>query len=56
MLRYMSRVGWQDKITNEEDRRRCWVESVEHRLRKTRLRWFGRVGQMDENSIVAVGE
>ena len=38
MLRYMSRVRWQDMITNEEIRRRCGVENLEHRLRKMRLR------------------
>ena len=45
MLRYMSRKRWQDmyRITNEEVRRRCGVENLEHRLRKTRLRWFGHV-------------
>ena len=43
MLRYMSKVRWQDRITNEEVRRRCWVENLEHRLRKIRLRWFGHI-------------
>ena len=33
MLRYMSRVRWHDKITNEKDRR-CGVENLEHRLKK----------------------
>ena len=48
----MSRVRLQDSITNEEVRRRCEVENLEHRLRKTRLRWFGRVKRRDENSIL----
>ena len=52
MLRYMSRVRWQDRITNEEVRRRCGVENLEHRLRKMRLRWFGHVKCRDENSIL----
>ena len=39
-------------ITKEEVRRRCWVENLEHRLRKIRLRWFGRVKRMDENNIL----
>ena len=26
MLRFMSRVRWQDRITNEEVRRKCGVE------------------------------
>ena len=32
MLKYMSRVRWQDRITNKEVRRRCRKESLEHRL------------------------
>ena len=43
ILRYMSSVKWQDRITNEEFRRRCEMENLEHRLRKMRLRWFGHV-------------
>ena len=39
------------KITNEEIRR-CGVENLEHRLRKTRLGWFGLVKRRDENSIL----
>ena len=48
----MSRVRWQDRITNEEVRRRCWVENLEHRLRKKRLRCFCHVKCRDENSIL----
>ena len=52
ILRYMSRVRWQDKISNEEVRRRCGVENLEHRFKKTRLRWFGHVKCRDENSML----
>ena len=38
MLRYMLRVRWLDRITNEEVRRKCGVENLEHRLRKMRLK------------------
>ena len=48
----MSRVRLQDRVTNEEVRRRCGVENLEHRLRKMRLRWFGHVKRRDENSIL----
>ena len=48
----MSKAWWQDRITNEEDRRRCGVENLEHRLRKMRFRWFGHVKCRDENSIL----
>ena len=41
MLRYTSRVRWQDKMTNEEVRRRCGLENLEHRVKKISLRWFG---------------
>ena len=39
-------------ITNKEVRRRCGVENLEHKLGKTRLRWFGHVKHRDENSIL----
>ena len=48
----MSRVRWQDRIINEEVRRRCGVENLEHRLRKMRLRWLGHVKRRDESSIL----
>ena len=46
----MSKVRWQDRITNEEVRRRYRLENLEHRL--MRLRWFGHmhVKRRDENS------
>ena len=53
MLRYMSRVRWLDRITNEEVRRTCWVENLEHKLRKIWWwRWFGHVKRRDESSIL----
>ena len=51
-LNKLSRVRWQGKITNEEVRRRCEVENLEHRLGKTRLRSFGHVKRKDHNSIL----
>ena len=39
-------------ISNEEVRRKCGVENLEHRLRKTRLKWFGHAKRRDENSIL----
>ena len=32
MLRYMSRVRWQERITNEEVRRRCGVKNLENEV------------------------
>ena len=49
-----SRIRWQDRITSEEVRRRCGVENLEHRLRKTKLRWFGHVKHRDKNSILRI--
>ena len=46
----MSRVRLLD-ITNENVRRRCWVENLEHRLRKMRLRYFGLIKRRDDNSL-----
>ena len=41
------------RITNEEVRRRCGVENLEHKLRKMKLmRWFGHVKCRNENSIL----
>ena len=48
----MSKVRWQDRITNEEVKRRCGVENLEHRLRKMRLRCFGHVKHRDKNNIL----
>ena len=53
-MRYMSRVRWQDRITNEEVRRRCGVENLEHRLRKKRLRWFGHVKHRDDLNKIKI--
>ena len=52
MLRRMSRIRWQDRITNEDVRRRCGVKKLEHKLRKTRLRLFGHVKHRDKNSLL----
>ena len=52
ILMYISRVRWQCRITIEEGRRRCGVESLEYRLRKTRLKCFGHVKRKNENSIL----
>ena len=38
--------------TNEEVRRKFGVENLEHRLRKTRTRWFGHVKRGDKNNTL----
>ena len=41
------------RITNEEVKRRCGVEDLEHRLRKlAKLRWFDHVKRNDKKSIL----
>ena len=53
----LSRVRWQDRITNEEVRRRCrGGENLEHRFRKMSLRWFGHVKRRDEIANMYLGE
>ena len=52
MLRYMTKVRWQDRITNEEIRERCGVEDLKDRMRRTRLRWFGHVKRREESNIL----
>ena len=53
--RYISKTIYQSRqarITNEEVRKSCGVENLEHRLRKMRLRWFGHVKRRDKYSIL----
>ena len=52
MLRYMAKVRWQDRVTNDEVRERCGVEDLRVRMRRTRLRWFGHVKRREENNIL----
>ena len=52
MLRYMTKVRWQDRVTNEEVRERCGVEDLRVRIRTTRLRWFGHVKRREEDNIL----
>ena len=50
----MSTVRWQDRITNEEVRRKREVENLEYRLRKTRFNRFVHVKCRDENNILRI--
>ena len=43
-----------DRITNEEFRKSCGVENLEHRLREMRMRWFGHVKHRDENIYIYI--
>ena len=52
MLRYMAGVRWQDRVPSEEVLRRCDLEDIESKLRRSRLRWFGHVKRRGEDSAV----
>ena len=44
-------MRWQERVSNEEVRRRCGEEDLEDRLRRARLRWFGHVRRREEGHI-----
>ena len=52
MLRYMANIRWEDRISNEEVLHKCRLQEISSVLRKQRLRWFGHVKRMEENSIL----
>ena len=37
-MKYMAKVRWQDRVSNEEVQRSCGVEDLEDRPRRARLR------------------
>ena len=54
MLRYMTGIKWQDKISNEKVRRRCKINKLGNEIRSRRLRWFGHVKRKGGNLIEGV--
>ena len=52
MLRYMSKIRWEDQISNEEVLNKCELEKISSVLRKQRLRWFEHVKRREENFIL----
>ena len=52
MLRYMTKIKWEDRITNEELWRMCEVEDLKSVVRRNRLRWFGHVHRREDHHII----
>ena len=52
MLRYMTGIKWQDKISNEKVRRRCKINKLENEIRSRRLRWFGHVKRKEGGNLI----
>ena len=52
MLRHMAYVRWEDRVSNDEVRRRCGVENIIDILRRSRLRWYGHVKRREDDHIL----
>ena len=52
MLRHMASVRWEDRVSNDEVRRRCGVENIIDILRRSRLRWYGHVKRREDDHIL----
>ena len=53
MLRHMAHVRWEDRVTTEEERRRCGVKDIMDVLKRNRLRWYGHVRRIDNNHLLS---
>jgi len=56
MLRYMARVRWQDRISNEKMAKRCGLKMIQDKLRQKRLQWFGDVRRETEGGVLRLVE
>jgi len=52
MIRWMCGYTRRDKVRNEVIRDKVGVAPIEHKMRKTRLRWFGHVKRRSEEAPV----
>ena len=48
----MAYVRWEDRVSNDEVRRRCGVENIIDVLRRSRLRWYGHVKRREDDHIL----
>jgi len=53
MLRHMAHVGWEDRVTTEEVRRRCGVKDIMDVLKRNRLRWYVHVRRSDSDHVLS---
>jgi len=44
-------ITWQDRVTNDEVRRRIGMPKLEYIIRKRRLRWLGHLHRMSNDRI-----
>jgi len=56
ILRYMSRVRWQDRISSKEVVQRRDLKMIQDKLRQTRLQWFGHVRRETEGGVLRLAE
>ena len=52
MLRYMTGVKWQDRVSSEEIAKRCGLEDIQEIVKKGRLQWFKHVRRKGEEGVL----
>jgi len=52
MPRYMTKIKWEDRITNEELWKMCKVDDLKSVASSNRLRWFGHVQRKADHHII----
>ena len=52
MLRWMCKVKWEDRVSNDEILGRVGLEKLEYVLRRNRLRWFGHVERSEPENLL----
>ena len=52
MLRYISRVKWQDEVSSEEVAKRFGLGDILERTKQGKLQWFGHVRREGEEGVL----